>query len=227
MKKVFSIAFLEVVGAMLVMLFVAGFLVFLFERRKNPSDFGGHWLKGSASGIWWAAVTMTTVGYGDKAPKTPAGRIVAVIWMFSAILLISAFTASVTSALTVTELESIVDGPSDLRRVRVATVSGSTSEDYLKDRFIPRSSFETVREALDELRERRVDAVVYDGAMLKFLAFNEYAGTVQVLPRIFERQDYAFGVQSDSPLREKLNQAILQVINRPEWDDRLKRYLGQ
>lgn len=227
LKKVFSLAFLEVVGGMLVLLFIAGILVCYFERRGNPEQFGGGWARGAAAGLWWAAVTMTTVGYGDKAPRTTAGRTIAVIWMFAALLLISAFTASVSSALTVTELENIVNGPEDLRRVRVATVSGSTSEEYLKARYIPRRSFEKVREALQALRDREVDAVVYDAPMLKFLTHNEYGGSLHVLPRVFERQDYAFGLPSGSMLREDINRAMLQIINRPEWEDSLRRYLGE
>ena len=36
-------------------------------------------------GVYWAVVTMTTVGYGDKTPKTTAGRIIAVVWMLAKI----------------------------------------------------------------------------------------------------------------------------------------------
>lgn len=227
LKRVFSLAFIEVVGGMFLLLLGAGVLVYYFERRGNPEQFGGSLSRGIAAGIWWAAVTMTTVGYGDKAPRTAGGRTVAVVWMFAALLLIAGFTASVTSALTVTELESSISGPEDFRRIRVATVTGSTSEEYLKTRFIPRRSFETVREALQVLKDREVDAVVYDAPILKFIAFNEFGGSVQVLPRIFERQDYAFGLPSGSPHREEFNRAMLKVINQPEWDNKVRLYLGQ
>ena len=46
---------------------------------------------------WWAIVTMTTVGYGDFSPATPAGRFFAVIIMFIGISLVSLFTASISS----------------------------------------------------------------------------------------------------------------------------------
>ena len=46
---------------------------------------------------WWAIVTMTTVGYGDFSPATPAGRMFAVIIMFIGISLVSLLTASISS----------------------------------------------------------------------------------------------------------------------------------
>ena len=46
---------------------------------------------------WWAIVTMTTVGYGDFSPATPAGRMFAVLIMFIGISLVSLLTASISS----------------------------------------------------------------------------------------------------------------------------------
>jgi voltage-gated potassium channel len=47
--------------------------------------------------FWWAIVTMTTVGYGDYSPETPAGRFVAVLIMFAGISLVSLLTATISS----------------------------------------------------------------------------------------------------------------------------------
>lgn len=52
---------------------------------------------GYLDGVWWAIVTASTVGYGDIAPSTPGGRIIAIVLMLAGIGLISTFSASVTS----------------------------------------------------------------------------------------------------------------------------------
>jgi len=48
--------------------------------------------------VWWAAQTVTTVGYGDVIPKTPLSKAVAVFVMFFGIAAVSLTTAIVTSA---------------------------------------------------------------------------------------------------------------------------------
>ena len=50
------------------------------------------------SGLWWAVVTMTTCGYGDKVPMTTAGRLIGAIVMISGVVLLSVFTAAVSSS---------------------------------------------------------------------------------------------------------------------------------
>lgn len=47
--------------------------------------------------LWWAIVTMTTVGYGDVSPTTEGGRVIAVFLMFTGIGLIGSFTANLAN----------------------------------------------------------------------------------------------------------------------------------
>ncbi len=183
--------------------------------------------KGIASGIWWAAVTMTTVGYGDKVPQSAGGRTIGCFWMFSGLFIIAIFTAAVTSALTITQLKTRIAGPADLSRVRVAIVTGSTSEKYLGSRHIIAKKHPDVRSALVTLRDGQVDAVVYDAPILRYEAHQHFAGEVHVLPATFERQDYAFALPPDSPLRERINRVLLRKIGSPEWKHVLADYLGE
>lgn len=48
-------------------------------------------------GLWWAFVTITTVGYGDISPTTQSGRVIAVFLMFFGISLLGSLTSAITS----------------------------------------------------------------------------------------------------------------------------------
>lgn len=52
---------------------------------------------GFGDGVWWAIVTASTVGYGDIAPSTLVGRIIAIILMMTGVGLVSTLAASITS----------------------------------------------------------------------------------------------------------------------------------
>jgi polar amino acid transport system substrate-binding protein len=202
-----------------------GTLVWLFERRRNDTQFGGGVLKGIGAGVWWSAVTMTTVGYGDKSPVTMGGRILGLIWMFAAVILISSFTASITSTLTVDRLESAIKGPEDLVHVRVATVPGSTSAAYLDRHHVGYRPVATPLEGLRAVAAREVDAMVYDAPILQYVAKHDLGGAVTVLPMTFDRQDYGFALPDDT-LREPINRALLGELGKDTWRELLDRYVG-
>jgi ABC-type amino acid transport substrate-binding protein len=170
---------------------------------------------------------MTTVGYGDKRPITFGGRVVAIIWMFVAIFIISSLTAAITSTLTVSKLESPVQGPNDLPGVIIGTVANSTSEEYLRDSRLSFSSFETATEGLGSLNEGRIEAFVYDKPILRYLVNEDFKGDLAVLDSTFERQYYGIALAPSSPLRESINYVLLETIAATAWQDTLYKYLGQ
>jgi polar amino acid transport system substrate-binding protein len=222
----FSWQFLQVIGGLAAVLLIVGFLVWLSERRKNPQHFGGGVITGIWSGFWWAAVTMTTVGYGDKAPATVLGRVLALIWMFTGLIIVSSFIAAITTALTVTQLGSSIEGPQDLTRAWVGTIAGSTSETYLRQNHIASRQFQTPLEGLRAVAAGEVDAMVYDAPLLRYLATTELPGKIEVLPATFERQDYGIAMSAGSALREPINRVLLDKITQPAWKDLLYRYMG-
>ena len=50
-------------------------------------------------GLWWCVVTLTTVGYGDISPKTPGGKVVAVIIMFIGLSFYALLTGVLSSVI--------------------------------------------------------------------------------------------------------------------------------
>ena len=98
-----------------VLLFGVGVLIWIIEKKINEEQFHRPMREGIGSGIWWACVTMTTVGYGDKSPKSFFGRIIAVLWMFSGVILISSLTATITTSMTIDSLKNQINSVDDLK----------------------------------------------------------------------------------------------------------------
>jgi len=159
-KKLFSRYYLKIVSGLCVLLLALGTLIWWFEHKKNPEQFGGSTAAGIGSGFWWSAVTMTTVGYGDKAPITFGGRVVAFIWMLIAIIIVSILTATITSTLTVAHLDVPVKGPQDLPKVRVGAIADTIGETYLQDHLISYTSYKTAVEGLGAIEAGLIEALV-------------------------------------------------------------------
>lgn len=221
-----SIPFLKVVAVLACVLLFFGVLVYLLERNHNPEQFGGGPLRGIGSGFWLSAVTMSTVGYGDKAPVTLGGRIVTLIWMFAALVTVSGFTAAIASSLTAERLTAVVK-PNDLHDVRVGTVTSSSSEGFLNKQGLKASAFDSLSPAMDALNAGEVEAVVYDIPILKHQIQQHRAWNLEVLPYVLSKQDYAIALPSGSRLREPLNRALLQQMLAPRWQEIERTYLGQ
>ncbi len=73
-------------------LFLGAWLVLLFEENAKGSNIHSY-----PDALWWAIVTVTTVGYGDRYPVSAGGRAVAVVLMLVGIGLIGVLTATVAS----------------------------------------------------------------------------------------------------------------------------------
>ena len=224
-QRLFSPAFLRVLGGLFLLLFLSGLLVWLFERRRNPGDFGGTPAEGIGSGFWWAAVTMTTVGYGDKAPRTAAGRLVGLVWMFMSLIVVSGFTAAITTTLTVGSLGGGIQRVEDLYGKRVGTLKASTSGSFLEELSIRGEYFPTIQDALQALEEGRLEAVVYDEPVLRYLITTGAAHGVRVVDRSFRTSYYALALPPGSPETEQVNRDLLEVVGSDAWKAVRFRYL--
>lgn len=225
--SLFSTDFLWVVLLLLLLLLFWGFLVWIFERNENRDEFGGSPAQGIGSGFWWAAVTMTTVGYGDKSPRSLGGRIVGFVWMFTAIIVISFFTASIASSLTVTQLDSRVSGPGDLPNVQTGALSGSATVGYLEDIDVRPVTFSTIEEGLIAVENEQIDAFVHDAPILRYHTRNDFQGEVRVLPNSFNEQYYGIALPLNSEYRNEINRVLLEFIQSERWEELNNDYMGE
>jgi len=215
LKQVFSFDFFYALFILLCVISLFGIVLWLVERRHNPDDFGTG-LAGLVDGIWWSAVTMTTVGYGDKSPKTYLGRLIGIVWMFTAVISISSFTAGIASSLTTNNLRSTVSEIDDLRDKNVGTVAGSSSSQLLSDNFIRHSSFKSVPDLLGALSAGDIEYALYDQAILKYYASDEFSG-INVQDHILYPQYYSFALSSSMNDVVDINIAVMKALESREW----------
>jgi voltage-gated potassium channel len=76
----------------LVLNLIAAAVVLEFERGNPDANIDSY-----PDALWWAVTTITTVGYGDRFPMSPAGRGIAVVLMIAGIAMFGVITASIAA----------------------------------------------------------------------------------------------------------------------------------
>lgn len=222
-RSVFSWQFFEVVLLLFLVILVFGFLVWLVERKKNPDHFSKGW-RGIGDGLWWSAVTMTTVGYGDKAPRSGAGRLLSVVWMFTAVIIISSFTAGISASLTFNKLQASIKSVDDLRNVAVGTVRSSSSAEFLIDRGIAFRRYETLEDAMDALNNEELKAVVYDEPLLSYLIYTQKLDDrVELISSSINSVYFSFA-SADRKLLSEIDPLLIEYIESRNWKKTLDKY---
>jgi voltage-gated potassium channel len=134
-------ALITVILAMLVICTASIFVLF-FESKSPDAN-----ITTSGDSIWWAAVTITTVGYGDKFPVTLGGRLTAVFVMFSGVGIIGAL-ASILASFLIPPPKKTEEPAEAQPGENLPAVSGSAVEQEL-------AAVKTELVALRQLLEKR------------------------------------------------------------------------
>ena len=225
-SNIFSLAFLEIILLLILIIFVFGFFLWLVERKHNKFQFRPG-LLGLFDGLWWSAVTMTTVGYGDKAPKSNQGKAIAIIWMFTAVIIISSFTAGIASTLTISGLQTDIKSAEDIRLVEKISVLGATFEEsYLIQENIPiNQTFASPILAIRALAKKENDVLLYDKTILQYyinrLSLEE---KVKLLPITFKENYQSFMMPKNHPYFDRINVGLMKEIQKEHWLDLQRKY---
>jgi len=116
---------------MIVLIVISACLMFTVENAAQPGHF-----ENIAQAIWWAVVTLTTVGYGDITPVTYGGRLLAIV-----IMLLGVGTMALPAGILAARFSEELQSRREMLRGRV--------QDALEDGVL--ENWE--HSALDELRE--------------------------------------------------------------------------
>lgn len=223
-SNILSWNFISAILILVGVIFIFGFLVWLFERNSNEDQFKkGH--KGIFQGFWWSAVTMTTVGYGDKSPRTFGGRFVGLIWMFMAIIMISSLTAGIASSLTVQNMHDEINGVQDLEKFEVVTVQSSSAQELLDQYSINSTKVVNVAQGFDAIAESKDVLFVYDQPILNYYISNHsLQDKFVVLPKMLKKDYYSYSFPKGSTLVEKIDPILVSTLKTMEWQNLVKDY---
>ena len=215
--------------AIFVAMLVISVLLWFAERHHGTGHFHGG-ITGIGSALWFAAVTMTTVGYGDKTPATIAGRIIAVFWMIFGVVLVSAFTATVTSSMSSAQIANSIESISDFNHLSCGTLRGSLSSEVLRRIGVMTHEYESIPEAFDDLAAGKIEAVVGDRNTLSYVRreFAKRRPPVHInIPSFRLREAFlAIPIREGHPHYKQINEAMLQFMTTGEWIELLQQWIG-
>ena len=203
----------------LTMLVLIGLAMWFIERHvhavEKTSELTVSTLR---DGLYWAVVTMTTVGYGDKTPKTTGGRVVAIAWMLSSLVLVSLLSTSLVSRLTADRVESRDGAASiDLRARKLAAVARSSGAEYLDELHLSYTSYKDLPEALDSLANGQSGAVVNSVGALQYSVSKRYARALEIPQGLLAPAYMAIALPEHSPLKKPIDRALIKITNSAEW----------
>jgi polar amino acid transport system substrate-binding protein len=206
----FSQASLIWLGIAALLVLVPAHLVWLLERR-HPNGIipDRSYFPGIFYALFWASATLAT--QAEQAPRQWLARIMAVFWMFTGVVFVALYTAQLAATLTVKQIQGGISGPEDLPGKKVVTTRGSTAVAYLRDVNAQVIEVARIDEAYKALLDKEADAVVFDAPVLQYYAANEGKGRVQMVGTLFRKEDYGIVFPPGSPLRKRVNDALLAL----------------
>ncbi|TVQ42032.1 MAG: ABC transporter substrate-binding protein [Gloeocapsa sp. DLM2.Bin57] len=227
-RPFFRIAFISSIAVLILLLFGVGNLLWLAEKRRNPIQFPEKYLPGVSSGMWFALVTLTTVGYGDKAPITKTGKFIASAWMLISMVTASSLTAGLATALTIAlsqQTTSEFNNPGDLFGQRIAVVEGTTSAqwgDYYQAKLV---KAENLHEAIELLVQGKVKGVIFDAPAIRYYLTQNPDLNFTLANFPLARENYGFALPIESNKVHDLNVIIVRMDQEEEIDRIVERWL--
>eukprot|EP00795_Rhopilema_esculentum_P002201 gene2201-17797_t len=151
----------------LLMAIIAGIAIWMMDTWFNVLEFPRSFLRGPFEGFWWAFVSMTTVGYGDRAPKSYIARIFAVIWIFLGVTIFSMYSAALTSALT----KKVVVTRDSLSGKKIAVVNTTAASHAAARRENAEiKGYGGIDEIIRALKKGEADGAAFDDNVANFFS---------------------------------------------------------
>ena len=217
-----------------IMCLIVAHFIWAAERHENTEQFPTDHYNGLDAGLWWAVVTVTTVGYGDKFPVTFYGRMIGTMWALSGIILLGILNATLVSNLTVLDVPVTEYTMNDLQSTTSNYCMSNEIETPITGNVLSNLvRAPTLQACYDQLVAGAVAGVVYDAAVLHcFVHDQKVARETHILKIVDAPFTTAAAVFPSGQrarlltetLKAHLSSAIVWSQDQPEFADITEKY---
>ncbi|XP_062865877.1 glutamate receptor, ionotropic, N-methyl D-aspartate 2B, genome duplicate b [Trichomycterus rosablanca] len=226
------------------LLIVSAVAVFIFEYfspvgynrcladGREPG--GPSFTIGKAVWLLWGLVFNNSVPVQN--PKGTTSKIMVSVWAFFAVIFLASYTANLAAFMIQEEYVDQVTGLSDKKfqrpndfspPFRFGTVPNGSTERNIRNNYKEMHSYMTsfhqknVDEALYSLKSGKLDAFIYDAAVLNYMAGRDEGCKLVTIGSgyIFATTGYGIAIQKDSGWKRSVDLAILQLFGDGEMEE--------
>uniref|UniRef100_A0A087XPM8 Glutamate receptor n=1 Tax=Poecilia formosa TaxID=48698 RepID=A0A087XPM8_POEFO len=242
-------AFLEPYSpAVWVMMFVmclsvVAVTVFIFEffspvgynrsLQSAKKSGGSKFTIGKSVWLLWALVFNNSVPVEN--PRGTTSKIMVLVWAFFAVIFLASYTANLAAFMIQEEYIDTVSGLSDKKfqqpteqypPLRFGTVPNGSTEENIRSnypnmhQYMIRNNQKGVEEAIDNLKSGKLDAFIYDAAVLNYMARKDEGCKVMTIGsgKVFATTGYGIALHKNSRWKRPLDLALLQLVGDDEID---------
>uniref|UniRef100_A0A671PX89 Glutamate receptor n=1 Tax=Sinocyclocheilus anshuiensis TaxID=1608454 RepID=A0A671PX89_9TELE len=242
-------AFLEPYSpAVWVMMFVmclsvVAVTVFIFEffspvgynrsLQSGKKAGGSKFTIGKSIWLLWALVFNNSVPVEN--PRGTTSKIMVLVWAFFAVIFLASYTANLAAFMIQEEYIDTVSGLSDKKfqqpteqypPLRFGTVPNGSTEENIRSnypnmhQYMVRNNQRGVEEAIDNLKTGKLDAFIYDAAVLNYMARKDEGCKVMTIGsgKVFATTGYGIALHKNSRWKRPLDLALLQLVGDDEID---------
>ncbi|KAM4632301.1 glutamate receptor ionotropic, NMDA 2A [Discoglossus pictus] len=226
------------------LLIVSAMAVFIFEYfspvgynrnlAQGKAPHGPSFTIGKAVWLLWGLVFNNSVPVQN--PKGTTSKIIVSIWAFFAVIFLASYTANLAAFMIQEEFVDQVTGLSDKKfqrphdyspPFRFGTVPNGSTERNIRNnypdmhQYMVKFNQKGVKEALDSLKTGKLDAFIYDAAVLNYMAGRDEGCKLVTIGSgyIFATTGYGIALQKGSPWKRPIDLALLQFVGDGEMEE--------
>lgn len=196
-------------SAALAVTLIPAHIMWLTERRHTDSMVSKAYFPGIFQAFGWGFGAL--VAMPPDEPRHWQSKMLSLLFAYVGVIFVALYTANLTAALTVEEIESQINGPDDLYNKRVCTVAYSTAAHFLADIGVAAKQSSSIDDCYRSLEQDKSDAVVFDAPILRYYVSHEGANVAAMAGPKFHDEDYGLMFRAGSELRRPIDKALLAI----------------